>query len=463
MAAAGLTFDFLTPLGVAGGLIYVVFILSAVWWRHPNTALVFAALATAFTLSGFWLIPAVAAPPEVVLLNRKLTLLALWAVAFILRSQKQAAATLQHSEGKLRAVLDGTVDGIITIGEDGTVESYNAACERIFGYTAAEVTGQNVKMLMPDPYQADHDRYIQNYRRTGTRKIIGIGREVQGLRKDGSVFPMDLSVNEAQTDGKRIFTGIVRDITSRKQAEAEREHFIEQLERSNRELDNFAYIASHDLKAPLRVIDNTSRWLEEDLAEHLDDENRENMEMLRNRVRRMEKLLDDLLVYSRIGRQAQDPGQEWLDGGKLVQDAALLSDLPQEFELDVSAALSEIVLPHMPLQQVFANLINNAVKHHDKAAGKISVTMREQGGKHLFSVKDDGPGIDPQFHQRVFKMFTTLQPRDKVEGSGMGLAMVQKTMEHFGEEITLESAPGHGCTFTFSWPVPSSARPQQNQ
>ena len=359
---------------------------------------------------------------------------------------------LDAKEAELAAILNSTVDGIITIDDHGTVESYNPACERIFGYSPAEVIGQNVKMLMPAPYRAEHDGYLDNYHRTHEKKIIGIGREVRGRRKDGSTFPLDLSVSQVKVHGHQLFSGIVRDITKRKQAETEREHFIQKLARSNKELDDFAYVASHDLKAPLRVIDNASRWLEEDLGTDLNEEIRENLDLLRNRVLRMERLLDDLLEYSRIGRRTGSDPVQHMSGDKLIQEALLLTNIPEGFTVEVGEGFSGIELTLMPLKQIFANLINNAIKHHDQPNGKITLSVKEVQDKFSFSVKDDGPGIDPKFHAKVFKMFTTLQPRDRVEGSGMGLAMIQKHLEYRGEEITLESAAGQGSTFTFTWP-----------
>src|SRR6185436_1106040 len=163
--------------------------------------------------------------------------------------------------------------------------------ERNFGYDGAEAIDQNIKMLMPPQYAANHDQYLKNYRDTSRPKIIGIGREVEGRRKDGTVFPIDLSVAEVKLSGQKLFSGIVRDITERKEAE-------KQLRRSNEELEQFAYIASHDLKAPLRNIDNLAQWIADDLAAVLTDDTREKMTLLRGRVARLEMLLEDILQYS---------------------------------------------------------------------------------------------------------------------------------------------------------------------
>lgn len=247
------------------------------------------------------------------------------------------------------------------------------------------------------------------------------------------------------------------DVTDRKNNEQAVRERTMQLQVANRELEEFAYVASHDLKAPLRAIDNTSRWLEEDLEEHLTGEMRENMNMLRGRVKRMEKLLDDLLEYARIGRVTDDRYAELVRGDLLVNDILTLL-APPNFTVQVSPGFADILLRRMPLQQVLMNLIGNAVKHHNKPNGRISVTVEEQSQFYEFAVSDDGPGIPAQFHEQIFKMFQTLKPRDVVEGSGMGLALVRKAVEVFGGSLQLVSAEGQGSTFRFTWPKQQQAR-----
>ena len=365
----------------------------------------------------------------------------------------QADVARRASESKLNVLVDHALDGLIAMDEKGTVEHFNPACERIFGYEASEVIGQNIGMLMPELFRAERDSHLSNYLGTGNAQIIGItGREVFAKRKDGSVFPVDLSIGAFQSKDRRHFSGIIRDITARKEAEAELRRYTSALERRNSEMEEFAYVASHDLKAPLRVIDNASKWLEEDLAEHLTGENRENMELLRGRVGRMEKLLDDLLEYSRVGRKTDGRYAEVMTGDKLMADILALLAPPEGFTVKVSPVFAGIHIRRMPLQQILTNLIGNAVKHHHKKVGCIEVTVEDCGYYYVFSVKDDGPGIPAQFHEQVFKIFQTLKPRDQVEGSGMGLAMARKLIDAYGGTLALESADGQGSVFRFTWP-----------
>jgi len=248
---------------------------------------------------------------------------------------------------------------------------------------------------------------------------------------------------------QRAYLNILEDIELEK---GKVTNAFRKIEAVNRELEEFAYAASHDLKAPLRVIDNASKWLEEDLQEHLTDETRENMNLLRGRINRMEKLLDDLLDYSRIGRTVDERYVELVAGDLLLDNILKLLSPPEGFVVLIGPIFADIEVRRMPLQQILMNLVSNAIKHHDKETGCIEVNGEDLGSHYAFTVKDDGPGIAAQFHDQVFKMFQTLRPRDQVEGSGMGLALVRKSVEVFGGTLTLQSAEGMGSTFRFTWP-----------
>ncbi|WP_261399998.1 PAS domain S-box protein [Leisingera daeponensis] len=452
LVAAGILFDYLTPLGVAAGMIYTAAVLCTIWADKPATAYTFAAAGSVLTVCGYLLFHRSGVTEWIVLTNRGLTLLTLWIFAFMVYWQKSIQISLERKQQELAAIHETSVEGMITIGCDGTIQSYNRACTRIFGYSAAEAIGRNISFLMPRPYRSEHDGYLRNYLKTGEKKVIDTIREVKGQRKDGSVFPLELSVSEVQVGGHHLFSGIVRDISANKKAEADREKFVQELSRSNRDLDEFAYVASHDLRAPLRVIDNASRWLEEDLAETLDEDSRENLQLLRSRVSRMDRLLDDLLEYSRIGRKTDHRYQQLMPGTELMQEVLMLIDQPEGFTIRIDPAFEGVQLVNMPLKQIFANLISNAIKHSETGTGTVDVRLQDTGSHWTFSVADDGPGIESKYHEQIFKMFQTLQSRDKVEGSGMGLSIVQKHVQHAGGTVSVRSALGEGCEFSFTWP-----------
>jgi PAS domain S-box-containing protein len=359
---------------------------------------------------------------------------------------------MDDRERRSHAVLDSALDAIVTINARGIIQSTNPACVRLFGYEPEEMAGRNISMLMPEPYHGEHDGYLMAYRRTGRRKIIGVGREVEGKRKDGSVFPLDLAVSEFTHRGTMMFTGVMRDISERKQAQSAQEKLITRLQQTNEELDKFAYIASHDLKAPLRVIDNVTSWLEEDLHDMLDTQQLQDMQMLRGRVKRMEKMLEDLLEYSHIGKRMDHRFRETIPGNVLLGDVLQLLPPHEDFVVEVSEDFAGIELTRMPLRHIFLNLIGNAIKHHDKPSGRIVVSFTDVGGAWQFCVEDDGAGIEEQYYRKIFSMFQTLKPRDQVEGSGMGLAIVKKHVQQQGGIIWVESRPGEGSRFFFTWP-----------
>jgi signal transduction histidine kinase/PAS domain-containing protein len=223
-----------------------------------------------------------------------------------------------------------------------------------------------------------------------------------------------------------------------------------ELARSNAELNDFAYVASHDLKAPLRAIGNLSQWIEEDLKDLPEGETRQNMGLLRGRVQRLEALLDDLLQYARAGRVGANVAS--VDTAALVSDIVALLNPPGGFTVAVTGELPKFDTAKGPLAQVLRNLIGNAIKHHDRPAGRIEVSAIDRGDRYEFAVADDGPGIPPELHDKAFQMFQTLQPRDQVEGSGMGLALVKKLVQWQGGTIRMESnGDRRGTTLRFDW------------
>lgn len=224
-----------------------------------------------------------------------------------------------------------------------------------------------------------------------------------------------------------------------------------ELQRINEELDQFAYVASHDLRAPLRAIDHLATWITEDAGELLPPRSREHLSKMRGRIARMERLLEDLLTYSRAGRQRGIPARIRMPD--LVARVVDVLSPPDDFSVAVSGDTLPIYTLAVPLETVLRNLIGNAIKHHDRSDGRVVVHTERMGEWLRISVRDDGPGINPAFHERIFQMFQTLRPRDEVEGSGIGLSVVKKIIENMGGRIELESTPGQGSTFIFTWPL----------
>ena len=378
-----------------------------------------------------------------------------------LRPRMGAEQALRDSEARMRAVFETVVDGIITIDERGVIEHVNPAAEAMFGYLEAELAGRNVSVLMPSPDRERHDGYLRHYLHTGEQRIIGKGREVYGMRKDGTIFPIELAVTEMRIGKRRMFTGLARDITVRREAERESERLLRELRRANEELSNFAYVVSHDLKAPLRAIATLADWLSTDHGDRLDDEGRAHLRLLNNRVHRMGNLIDGILQYSRLGR----------DGGTLRQvdlNVALpeIVDLqapPPHIRVTIAPGLPSLWTEPTRIRQVFHNLISNAIKYMDKPEGRIAVGWSDDGDTWRFSVEDNGPGIEARHFERIFQLFQTLAPRDRIESTGVGLALVEKIVEMHGGRVWVESTPGRGSVFHFTHPKGPRAARQDSQ
>ena len=373
------------------------------------------------------------------------------------------------SEERLRAILETAVEGIITIDERGIVESMNRAAEKIFGYKAAEVIGQNVSILMPSPYREEHDGYLHNYVRTGEAKIIGIGREVIGQRSDGSIFPMDLAVSEVNLADKRLFTGFVRDITERKGAEQRLAELASTLAEKNKELETVVYVASHDLRSPLVNVQGFSKELahacervhqllgraidQPELNRILSEDVPEAIEFIQAGVAKMDVLLSGFLRFSRLGRAAITI--EPLDMN------VMLGKIAQSMEFQIKQAGAKLELGKLPrcmgdatqVNQVFSNLLDNAIKYLEpKRPGLIRVTGSVEGGRAIYAVEDNGIGIAQEHQGKVFEIFHRLNPGAS-SGEGLGLTIAQKILERQDGRIWLQSHRGKGSAFYVSLPA----------
>ncbi|CAA7618076.1 PAS domain S-box protein [Magnetospirillum sp. UT-4] len=376
-----------------------------------------------------------------------------------------AARRLRLSEERTRAILGAAVDGIITIDAGGAIRMVNPAAERIFGYRADDLIGRNVSLLMPSPDRERHDGYIDNFCRTGDAKVIGIGREVRGLRRDGTVFPLDLAVGEGRVGGERVFCGIVRDITERKRQEDELRHACEtaraasaEAERANAAKAKFLAAASHDLRQPVQAI----QFFASVLADKLHGQAARSVaDGLTRSIDGLTALLDSILDVSRLDAGLVAPKKiDFCVGAVLDRLRTDFAAASRDKGLKLCVVPASAVVRSDPalLSRMLQNLVGNALRYTSR--GRILVGCRRQGGALRIEVWDTGIGIAPDRTREIFQDFVQLgnPERDSARGLGLGLAVVDRLARLLGHEVAVASTPGQGSCFTVRVPYVAAGR-----
>ena len=372
--------------------------------------------------------------------------------------RKRHEQALRDSEARVRAVVDTAVDGVILIDAKGRVLMFNPACETLFGYSAAEVIGQNVKMLMPPPFRGEHDHYLENYRSTGRRKIIGVGREVTGRRKDATTFPMHLSVGEATHGGETTFVGIVHDLTERTRAEAHVRELTAELVHTSRlsAMGQLSSSIAHELNQPLTAVMNYAEAARQMLVA-MPETPPKIAEFLQKAVSQAERagqIMRRLRSFVEKGpaeRSAESLSRIVEEASILASTGARLDGIEVTFEL--AAGLPPVEIDKIQIQQVVVNLVRNAVEVLRQAPQRRLAIRTEaaEPGQQQVSISDSGPGITPEIAAQLFKPFVTT----KKDGMGIGLSISQSIVEAHGGRLWTEPNPGGGTIFRFT--VPESA------
>ncbi len=351
---------------------------------------------------------------------------------------------------ELSLVASETINSVIITDKDGKTEWVNDGFTRLTGYDAIEIIGKNPGALLFGSLSDPERRHLLETRTFATNNY---NTEIIKYNKNGDSFWVQENVTRIMDDAegtvKYIF--IESDISERKKSEERMADYLRNLEKTNKELDKFAYVVSHDLKAPLRAIGNLTGWIEEDAGHLLPGEVRKNFNLIKERVIRMEALINGILDYSKVAKRNNQC--EDFDVNQLVKETIDMLGHKEDCSFNIENTLPEINTDRIKMQQVFINLISNAVKFNPGPDKQVKISSQSQDAFYQFSISDNGPGIDPRFHDKIFVIFQTINTRDEFESTGVGLAIVKKIIEEHGGKIWIESLPQKGCTFHFTWPI----------
>ncbi len=363
--------------------------------------------------------------------------------------RKAAEAQLADMEARYRGLLEAAPDAMVVVDQRGVIVLVNVQTEKQFGYPRDELLGREVASIIPEGFA---ERLAADALRTtevALAQQIDTGIELSGRRKDGSDFPIEIMLSPLASPDGTLVTAAIRDITARRRAEAILQDTVGELKRSNEELEQFAYIASHDLQEPLRMVASYTQLLAKRYKGKLDADADDFIAFAVDGAERMQRLIRDLLAFSRVGSKGKE--LTMISSEDALEQA--LRNLRGAVE-DSGATIHHDGLPmaladEMQLVQLFQNLLGNAIKYHRGETPVLHVSARSDGERWLFSVRDNGLGIEAQHFERIFGMFQRLHKREEFEGTGIGLAICKRIVERHGGTLTVESQPGSGSTFTF--------------
>ena len=350
----------------------------------------------------------------------------------------------RQAEAMFRRVIEAAPCGMMMVDQNQRITLVNNHLLQLFGYEHDELINQQLDRLIPQRHHEKHAEYIANYRHNATMRVMGPNMDLTAMRKDGSEFSVEIGLNPVQMESGQFVLATVVDVTVRKLTE-------QRLKRANADLEEFNYIAAHDLRSPLRGIADLVSWIVEDLGEQLPAGVAEHVERMRTRVARMDALIESLLKYARAGVAATEA--EFVDVKRWLEEEIELLNPPADFKFEVRTEIPQIAILKTPISTVLRNLISNAIKYNDKANGQVTVEVRQAGAELLFVVADNGPGIPKVSRERVFKLFQRLS--SSKDGTGIGLSIVKRIVESHGGSVSVDdrSDGQPGAAFRVQWPL----------
>ena len=469
-------FDKVTELGVAAGVSYVVVVYLASLSQRRSWIWGTAVFACVLTLVGY------ATSPEggedwKVIANRIIAILAVLLVAYICdiadRFRRKFEACEQALEDRVATLaarfqvsVEAAPAGIVMIDQQGKILLVNAATERMFDYSRDDLVGQSIELLVPDAHRGRHPQDRQAFFAAKQSRQMGTGKDLYGRRRDGTGIPVEIGLNVVDSTDGVVVLGTIVDITERKMLEADQARMAEalkqqaeslavlnsQLAESNEELEQFAYVASHDLQTPLRQVTSFAEFLEQEYKGKLDETADEYINWIVDGSKRMQALINDLLEYSRIESRGSPFGP--ISMNQIVDDTLLL------LRLEIEESGGSVTRDDLPairgdksqVSRLMQNLIGNGLKYRGDEAPKVHIFADESDAGVTVSVQDNGIGIEPSYHERIFEVFRRLHTQQEYPGTGIGLAVCKRIANRHGGKIWLESEVGKGSTFSFMIP-----------
>ncbi len=439
-----------------GEFSFLSLVFLCLFWSHKNSSYIVATAITAAIIIG-----------DIFNYSGKLTttemlsdsaiILALWVVAYFVWRFKHLQIRMDTASSRLTDIWDTVVDGMILIDSVGTINAANPACEKLFGYEHHELLGKNIKMLMPPKYSEKHDGYLSTYMKTKKAEVVGSGREVQGLKKDGSIFPLHLAVSETHIDGQLCFTGIVRDMTVEVSTYAIMQEAKEEAERANAAKSDFLSAMSHELRTPMNAVLGFAQILQMDEENPLTDRQKTAIDHVVQSGDHLLTLINDVLNLAKIESGAMEVEIENTNTAHILDEcemmiSAIASKYNVTLNLETSARQDHYVLADpLRLRQVILNLLSNAVKYNRKG-GHVSVSCSLHEGVVRISIADTGIGIAPSKAKKIFEPFTRVHNEKLVvEGTGIGLSISQELVQLMDGHLDFTSSE-KGSTFWVDLP-----------
>jgi PAS domain S-box-containing protein len=347
-------------------------------------------------------------------------------------------------EQTFRGLFENSPFGLLIVDDRGSIALVNRVVGEALGYPASALAGQPIEQLLPERHRARHGALMRGYHAMGRARMMGEGRDLTALHRDGTELPVEIGLSRVRWTGQTMTLVVVSDISRRKRLELE-------LRQANADLEEFTYVASHDLRSPMRGIADLVEWIQADLGDDAPPPVANNLGRVSVRIAKMERLIDDLLSYARAGRAATE--YVTVEVAALVREIVEIQPVPDGFAIAIDAPVPGFQATRVPLETALRNLIANAIKHHDRAAGRVEVRAREDDSFCEISVIDDGPGIPAAGQPRIFKLFQTLT-RSQRGSTGIGLALTKRIVEVHGGRIEVSSPvdAGRGTAFRIWWP-----------